>query len=462
MTDIFTEEQQTHEDTPGELTLDDALALAIELHRKGEIDTADVLYERILEIAPEHSDALHYRGLIALYRGKKEAALELVTRSIALGPANADRCSNLGNVLIAAGRIDEAVEAYRNAIALAPEHANAYMNLGVILGALKRYEEAAKAHQRAIELNPASAAAYCNFGNMLLRQGKLHEAIPYYCRSFTLEPQNSAARTALAFAYIALGEREQAVKIYEQWLADEPGAPEPTHLLAACLGRNVPARAPDAYIEKAFDNFARTFDQKLQQLEYRAPQLVADALARSVESPCKALCVLDAGCGTGLCGSLLAPYSSRLIGVDLSTGMLDEARKRGVYDELFKEELTSFIARHAQAFDAMVSADTLCYFGALEAVFEAAFAALRRGGVFILTLEETVCADRDYVLTPHGRYAHTARYVERILRDCGFTQLALERAVLRFELRAPVNGLVVTAAKLDEAAQSAFAQHQPR
>ncbi|MEN3351878.1 MAG: hypothetical protein V7640_36, partial [Betaproteobacteria bacterium] len=391
-----------------------------------------------------------------------EVAVELVTRSVALGSENADRYSNLGNVLLTVGRVEEALAAYRKAIALAPEHANAYMNLGVILGAQKRYEEAAQAHRRAIELNPASADVCRNFGNMLLRQGRLRDAIPYYCRSFTLEPQNRSTRTSLAFAYIALGELEKAVEIYQRSLDEEPDDPEAVHLLAACLGRDVPARASDAYIEKTFDAFAGRFDDKLHQLEYRAPQLVVDALAKAVGSPHKALCMLDAGCGTGLCGPLLAPYSSRLTGVDLSAGMLGEAGKRAVYDALVKEELTAFIARHAEAFDAIISADTLIYFGALEAVIQAAFAALRPAGVLIFTVEEAVRADCGYLLSPQGRYGHTASYVECTLRKYGFAHVELERGVLRFELGAAVNGLVVTAAKPHEAARSASAQEQSR
>ena len=90
--------------------------------------------------------------------------------------------------------------------------------------------------------------------------------------------------------------------------------------------------------------------------------------------------VLDAGCGTGLCGPLLAPYARRLVGVDLSERMLDQARARDVYDELVKGELTEYLAASAGTFDAIVSADTLVYFGPLEAVAEAAERALRPGG----------------------------------------------------------------------------------
>ena len=71
--------------------------------------------------------------------------------------------------------------------------------------------------------------------------------------------------------------------------------------------------------------------------------------------------MLDAGCGTGLCGPLVAPYARRLTGVDLSAGMLAQAKEKNVYDELFKVELTEYLRDHTEAFDLIVSADTLVY-----------------------------------------------------------------------------------------------------
>ena len=107
-------------------------------------------------------------------------------------------------------------------------------------------------------------------------------------------------------------------------------------MLAACSGRDVPPRASDAFIETTFDSFAASFDSKLARLSYRAPALVAEMLKRSGIAPTKSLDVLDAGCGTGLCGALIAPYARRLIGVDLSGRMLAQARQRNVYDELLR------------------------------------------------------------------------------------------------------------------------------
>src|SRR6185436_3305072 len=108
-------------------------------------------------------------------------------------------------------------------------------------------------------------------------------------------------------------------------------------------GRDVPERASDGFIEQTFDSFAGSFDSKLAKLLYRAPTLVAAMLAESNVAATKSLDVLDAGCGTGLCGTLVGPYARRLVGVDLSGRMLDQAQARNVYDELVKGELTAYL-----------------------------------------------------------------------------------------------------------------------
>jgi predicted TPR repeat methyltransferase len=209
----------------------------------------------------------------------------------------------------------------------------------------------------------------------------------------------------------------------------------------------VPARAADAYVQQTFDRFAATFEAKLTRLDYRAPSLIADALGGSGLVAERALDVLDAGCGTGLCGPLLAPYARRLIGVDLSSGMLDIARDKQVYDELVQAELTAYLARHTAAFDIIVTADTLVYFGELDGVIAAAAVALRAGGVFAFTLEEMVNrSDGPYRLEPHGRYSHAADTVEAKLVDRGL-HCSIDRAELRKEAGTPVAGLVVRAMK---------------
>ena len=75
-----------------------------------------------------------------------------------------------------------------------------------------------------------------------------------------------------------------------------------------------------------------------------------------------------------------------------------------MYDALVKGELTAYLADSVGAFDLVVSADTLVYFGALEAVVGAAAAAMRPGGRLIFTVEES---GESYVITVSTRMGAT-------------------------------------------------------
>lgn len=437
---------------PRELSLAEALALAIHLHRSSAFKDAEILYRRILEAAPDSSDAMHFLGVLLHQRDRSDAAMELIERSITLQPGQANYYNNLGNVLVERGRFHEATVAYRQALALLPDNCDAWNNLGAVLRALGRLEEAGTAYLKAIELNPETVYAYNNYGNLLSGQGRVKEAVAFYCKAITLAPGHPDSKRLLGIAYYTLGQVEAAAEVYREWLKEEPDNPIARHMLASCSGEDVPTRASDEYIVRTFDSFAGSFDQKLESLSYRAPQLVVAAVATRQGPPAKSLAVLDAGCGTGLCGPLIAPYAARLIGVDLSPRMLAVAGTRHVYDELVTAELGAYLDAHPAAFDLVMSADTLVYFGDLRAVFAAAARALLPRGLLVFTVEEAA-ADSigDFRINPHGRYSHSRAYVTEALQLAGFAPPCIDDAVLRMESGNPVAGLVV-AARLDRPA----------
>jgi predicted TPR repeat methyltransferase len=445
-----------------ELSLPDALALALQIHRRGRLVEAKTLYRKILDVAPDYADAQHFFGVLMHQSGDSDAAVELINRSIALNPGQPNYFNNLGNVLVEAGRPGEATDAYERVIALAPDHANAHNNLGALSKAQGKFAEAARAYQKAIELNPSHVDAHNNMGKLLAAQGRTKEAVGWYCKAITLMPDHPDARKLLGIAYYTLGQIGKAADVYRQWLADEPESPIASHMLSACSGQDVPPRASDEYIASTFDLFADSFDAKLGKLAYRAPELVAEALSRAYAGPKKGLVALDAGCGTGLCGPLISQHVSRLVGVDLSEGMLAKARSRDMYDELIKCELTRYLLSQRVTFDLVISADTLVYFGSLTEVLSAAYRALRSEGLLIFTVEastdesaeksigeatSTSSDDKGYRINPHGRYSHSSGYLTHALSTAGFDILGMEPAVLRTEGGSPVSGMVVTARK---------------
>jgi predicted TPR repeat methyltransferase len=431
-----------------ELTLDEAIELAILLQQQDELTAAAEILRRVLAQAPDHPRGLHYAGVLAHQQGRSGDAIRLIERSLSVEPGRADCYSNLAIVMQAAGQLEAAIGACRRAIELDPDHANAHSNLGVLLRATGRPAEAEAAYRAAIRINPEHIDAYTNLGILLNGSHRPDEAAACFCRVITLRPRHREARRLLALAHCTLGEVNEAARIFEEWLDEEPDDPIALHLRAACTGRHVPARASNGFVERTFDSFASSFEAKLEKLSYRAPALIAAVLERSGPAPSKSLDTLDAGCGTGLCGPLVAPYARRLTGVDLSEGMLAHARQKNIYDALIKTDLVDYLRGSGGAFDLIVSADALVYFGDLEEAVAAASAALRPTGVMVFTLEEALGEQPDvgYRLEFHGRYAHAGSYVERLLTSVGL-QPEILRAELRTESGTPVAGLVVRATR---------------
>ena len=438
--------------TTRELTVDEAISVAILLQKDGQFAQAHELFRRALEASPDHPRALHYAGVLAHQQGRNDEAIEFIGRSLVHAPDEADWHSNFGIVLQSDDKFDLAIEHYRRAIALDPHHANAYSNLGVLLRAIGQVVDAEAAYRVAIKLDPTHIDAHTNLGILLNGLKRTEEAAACYSTVVTLRPKSREGRKLLALAHCVLGEIDEAVKIYEKWLVEEPGDPVASHMLAACTGRRVPERASNAFVETIFDSFASSFEAKLQKLSYRAPALVGAMLERSGVEPCQQLDVLDAGCGTGLCGAIVAPFARRLVGVDLSEKMLAQAQDKKLYRTLVKAELTDYLRNNNETFDLIVSADTLVYFGSLQVVVSAFAAALRPGGMLVFTLEHAVggYASMDYRLEMHGRYSHSRAYVEQVLVSCGL-QPEIVPAELRMEAGVPVAGLVVRGIKAPSA-----------
>ena len=438
-----------------EMSVDEALRVALRMHQAGERETAMDVYRRILALVPEHADALHFLAIGHHQQHEHGPALDCIERALALAPEHADMHLNHGNMLLERGRFDAAAAAYRRAGELGNAQADLYNNLGVLHRASGRPAQAEQAYLRALEIASDHPDLHNNLANLYIGQGRIEEGIRQASMALALRPQDAKSRHLLAMAYGALGRHDDAAALYRRWMEDDPDDPLPRHYLGA-FGGEVPPRASDAYVVAEFDSFANSFDAKLESLVYRAPQLLGDLLAERWGAPAQALDVLDAGCGTGLCGPFLTPYARVLHGVDLSEGMLAKARARGGYDMLGQAELTAFLQEHPATYDLVLSADTLCYFGPLEAVVAAAAGALRDGGQLLFTVEASPDADtRPCTLLPHGRYSHRQDHVRQALQAAGLSRARVDAVHLRMEGGKPVEGWAVAAQRLPRAAATA-------
>ena len=429
------------------LSLAEVIGLANRLQRELRYDEAESLYLQVLEQLPEEPNTLHFLGVLRHQQGRNDDALALLERAIGQLPGEAGIWLNLANVLIECGYHDDAVKALNNVIALQPASVLARNNLGILHTRRREWPEAEAALKEALVLAPTASYLHYTLAGVCLQTGRLGECVHHSLQSHGLDRNNHRARVFISRSLLGMGRREEAIANLREWLAEVPDSAEAAHYLAAAGGAPMPARASDAYVTEVFDRMADSFEVHLQKLGYDGPGRLADELRRLRDRLPAAPAILDAGCGTGLCGPLLRPLAGRLEGVDLSPGMLQRARARGDYDTLHEAELTAFLADAEARYDAIASADVLIYFGVLDPLLRGMARALRPGGLLVATAEALVDDTQDCQLGEHGRYSHSGRHLREALARQGFELLMLTQMVLRTEMNAPVHGWVFSAAK---------------
>jgi predicted TPR repeat methyltransferase len=427
------------------LTYAKAAELAFRWHADRRFVESETIYRELLKVAPGDQNVIHYLGVLLHQTGRHAEAVQLIERSLAADDRVAAWHNNYGNVLLDASRFDEAAAAYQRCVELDPGNVEVLCNLGVMYRGLNKLDDAEAMLNKAIAAQPDFPDAYHNLARVYWQMGRFEEAYSRIVAALNVYPRNPNIRRMLAAVYGLMGRVDDAAGVYREWLELEPGNRAARHHLAGCTGVDVPEQADDGYVEELFNSFANSFDAKLAALDYRAPQLVAEAVSRLLPIVAADLRVLDAGCGTGLCGPYLASRARELIGVDLSANMIELARARSVYTGFAKGELVAYLDRVAVPFDVIVSADTLCYFGRLDRVAHAARQALRTGGLLIFTVEARTEGGRAYELHAHGRYSHRADYVRATLEEGGFAVRQITEVVLRSEGGRPVSGLLIEA-----------------
>ena len=424
------------------------LTLAIKNHQQQRLDEARELYESILKDQPENADALHFLGVLLCHQGNTRQGEHYIRQALTLAPDYFDAHNNLGNILQILGRFDEAERCYLESQRLRPDAPESFINLAAMRLAQQDELKARNYLTDALKIAPSNPQSHKMIARIAQSHGSfdvaldhLNQAIEHGTGSLQLSALIEKARILTL-----QDKKDDAIDLYQQWLSEHPADETAKHMLASLRGDSPPEKPGEKYVKELFDRFALSFDNVLEALDYKAPELIKHYVETLYSTGTEKLQVVDAGCGTGLCGSFLKPLADTLIGVDLSPAMLNRARILNQYDELIEDDLIRFFDSKSNEYDLIVSADTLIYLGTLDRIFAGMAQSLRVKSDLIFTLEiDPTPNDRGYRLQEHGRYCHTKEYATDCLQAAGFTINAMEEHHLRMERGEPVLGMLIAA-----------------
>ena len=254
-----------------ELTIEQTLRQGITAHRNGKLQEAEKCYRTIISCQPQHVDANHNLGVLAVSVGKTEEAIPFFKIALESSPKQAqfwlsyiDALINLGRLDIAKqvlkeaenaglkgdkfdqldrqlngasisiqttgsrdnpsrqqinnlatlysqGKLEEALVQGNQLASQFSADPNIPNILGEVYSSLGNHKNAIASYNRAIEVEPNYAEAYNNLGVTLNKLGRNEEAITSLNRAIDLWPNYAEAYNNLGKVLIDFGEYKEAV-----------------------------------------------------------------------------------------------------------------------------------------------------------------------------------------------------------------------------------------------------------
>jgi predicted O-linked N-acetylglucosamine transferase (SPINDLY family) len=255
---------------------------ALAYHHQGRTTEAEPLYAAVLNVRPDHFDALQMLGIIKLGRGDFPTALRLTAAAMQQRPdspqallnhglvlnamerheealASFDRAlkrkakfaealNNRGSALTSLGRAEEAVESLKRALAAKPDYPEAHYNLGNALRKLDRHEEALKSYDRALLKRPNYAKAHCNRGSTLEDLERYSEALAAFDRAILILPNFGEALLNRCTTLRGLNRPDDAMAGLERLIETNPEYAEAHYTRGILLAdSNKPTEAVASY-----------------------------------------------------------------------------------------------------------------------------------------------------------------------------------------------------------------------
>ncbi len=261
-----------------EQSLNDALRRGVAAHKSGNLVEAAKLYETVLHVLPDHVDANHNLGLIALSTGKSQLAITYIKKALAKEPSNFQFRSSYVGALIENGQytdaqtymseikkmdptdhrfdgllqkiqktqanitkkgvLEELVKLYQSGkytlvagkadtlLSMYPNSVTLLNILGASFSALKLFDRAIEIYSRALDVRPNDPDVNNNLGNALRRSGNIEGAVNRYDTAINSRQNFFDAFLNKGHALLDLNKPDAAIMCYRRAIEINPRSEE--------------------------------------------------------------------------------------------------------------------------------------------------------------------------------------------------------------------------------------------
>ncbi|MDC1159118.1 tetratricopeptide repeat protein [Candidatus Pelagibacter sp.] len=304
------------------LKIGETFNLAIENHQKNKLEIAQDLYNQVLKIDPNHSDANNNLGVLLQSSGDAQKAKDCYEKAIKINTNHVNAHNNLGVIFKDLGQHQKAKDCYEKAIVINPKYADAHNNLGAIYKVLEENQKAKECYEKAIKIDPNHVNAHNNLGVVFQESGENQKAKGCYEKVIEINPSYVEAYNNLGVVLHNLGKFSEAIDNYKQAIKLKPN-----YVRARInLDRSTKALVPPWHLPMMNDKFRNA--KYLEAIKFAIKDLDDDSL------------ILDIGTGSGLLSMMAAANGAgEVIACETSNVIADTAKKI-IHKNGYKEKIT--------------------------------------------------------------------------------------------------------------------------
>ncbi|MBR6663956.1 MAG: tetratricopeptide repeat protein [Alphaproteobacteria bacterium] len=398
------------------------------------LEEKEKYFFRAYNLRSDRSDLINLIAGVKRAKGCKSDALIWYHKALVFDENNVEALLGVADLNLELKEYKKAEIYYLKSFNEGVNSVGAYLNYGALLFETKRYNEALEFYRKAINKESDNPDVCYNLALILKEVGDYEEALGLMFNAHLKQINRDEFVIGIMETLVELYEKnpELALKIALNWQkSDENNVFSKRILKGMTFGID---EDDLEYTKRLFNAFSKSYDETIKKLE-------SNIINKFMElNPKLKGKILDLGCGTGLAGYLLKNKEVELYGVDLSENMIDEAQKKSVYKELYCQDIKSFLdEKDIGEFDVVTMFDVVSYMGDLRDIL----CRLKGKEVWFSIEKAQDNINKDYYLTPNGRYKHKLSYIEGLKNEYNFFKIKEFEIVLRNEADVPVLGYLI-------------------
>lgn len=233
------------------LTIQETFNIAVKNHQEGKTEVAKELYNQVLKIDPNHSQALKNIAIIFINLKDFQKAKECYEKVVEIDPNSTDAYYNLGLIFKELKEYQKAKSCYEKADNIQPNNTIIQTNLGIIFNDLGENQKAKDCYEKAIKINPDNGKAHYNLGAIYKDSGELQKAKICFKKAIEINPNEQEAHNSLGVIFQELGEYQRAKDCYEKAIEIKPNYGDVYYNLGQLLHERGEYHLAENYFKKA-------------------------------------------------------------------------------------------------------------------------------------------------------------------------------------------------------------------